>query len=164
MRCKYWAGIAASIVLGLIFAISGSGKLPVQDEFLKILLTTSFFHPVLVHIAAHYLPWAELILGLLLIIGVATKIMSSFCAVLILAFIANNSWLIFHGQGYEPCGCLGILDRLIEGNLSTMQSLYLDIGMLALVVIILLSHPGSFLTIRPWFFEEARIGGDEGGT
>ena len=156
MRYGYWAGIGASIILGLILIVAGLGKLPNQAEFLATILSKSFLTPLLAHLVGLCLPAIEVLLGSLLILGIATKIMASLSAVLIMGFIAHNSWVITHGLGHEPCSCLGILERLFQGEFSTTEALYLDIGMLALVLIILLSYPESFSTIRPWFFKEDR--------
>jgi len=157
MRNRYWAGIGASIILGLIFIASGLGKLPYQGEFLAIILSGSFLTPLLAHIVGRWLPAIEIVLGLLLIFGIATKFMASLSSVLIAAFIAHNSWVINHGLGHKPCGCLGALERLLLGEFSTTEALYMDIGMLALVLIILLSYPGNFFTIRPWFLRGGKI-------
>ena len=143
---RQWAGVGASIVLGLIFIASSLGKLPHQVEFLAIILPKSFLTPLLAQLVASWLPWIELVLGSLLILGIAAKIMASFSAVLIVTFIYYNSWMISHGLGHESCGCFG------EVPLSNMGALYFDIGMLALVVIILFCYPRHFFTIRPWFF------------
>ena len=101
---------------------------------------------------AYALPWVEYVIGVLLIIGISAKLVVSLSTVLIAAFIANNSWMIAHGLAYEPCGCFGIFEKVFLGELSTMESLYLDIVMLALVLLIVSYYPGRFLTVRPWFF------------
>jgi len=69
------------------------------------------------------------------------------------AFIGNNSWLLSQGLGYEPCTCFGVADRIFQGTLSTTGALYVDIGMLALAMIIILFYPGKLLTIRPLFLK-----------
>jgi len=149
---KHWLAIGASILLGLIFFTFGLGKI-YPSEFL---VSTLLFPPLLAYQVARWLPWVarwlpwiEMVLGSLLIIGIATKLMASFSVVLIVAFIANNSWLIYHGLGYKPCGCSGHLSTM-----SVINSLYLDIGMLVLVFIILSCYPGNFLSIRPYFLEK----------
>jgi len=138
MRNRYWAGIGASIILGLILIVSGLGKLPNQAEFLATILSKSFLPPLLAHLVSRWLPAIEVALGSLLI-------------------IAHNSWVIYQGLGYEPCGCLGILDRFLQGKFSTINALYMDIGMLALVLIILLCYPGKFFAIHPWFLRRGKI-------
>jgi len=151
MRGKHWLAIGASILLGLVFIVSGLGKLPYHGEFLALVLSKSLLTLPQAIIIAHWVPWVELVLGSLLIIGIAAKFMASFSAALIVVFIANNSWMISLGLGGEPCGCFGNVEHLALAQLSNIEALYLDIGMLALTVIILFCYPGNFLTIRPWF-------------
>ncbi len=154
MRYIHWAGIAAGILLGLVFFVAGLGKLPVQTEAYMIIfgLQRALLHPTLANHIDIWLPRVELALGLLLIVGVATKFMTSFASVLIAAFIFNNSWEIARGAGENACGCFGANSFL--GYLSNTQALYLDIGMLALVSVILLWYPGNWLTARPWFLRK----------
>ncbi|MBA7669363.1 hypothetical protein ES703_77493 [subsurface metagenome] len=157
MRYRYWIAIGASVILGLIFATAGVGKLLEQTETFKIFLTLprAFFTPTLVvQIVSVWLPPVELILGLLLIIGIAAKLIATFSSVLIGAFIANNSWLLSQGFGYKPCSCFGVLEIILRGKLSTAGALYLDIIMLALVFTIIFCYPSNFLAIRPWFFRK----------
>ena len=159
MRYRYWAGVGASIILGVIFIVAGLGKLLRQTEASWIVATLpeAILPPTLTGVVTHGLPWIELIVGSLLILGLASKLVASYSAVLISAFIANNSWLIYHGLIYEPCGCFGIFERVFLGKLSTVGSLYLDIGLLALVSTILLWYPGRFFAIHPWFLRGGKI-------
>ncbi len=162
-RCRYWVSVGASIVLGLIFGIAGLGKLLRQAETYRIFYASdkALLTPALAGVLSVWLPRIELIVGLLLIIGVATKLIVIFSSVLIAAFIANNSWLLSQGLGYEPCGCFGILEIIFRGSLSTTGALYLDIGMLALAFMAIFWYPGNLLTTRLWFFEVA-LDGDKG--
>ena len=159
MHYKRRAGIAAGIILGLIFAAAGLGKLLHQPEALTVffnpapdLLTATFFK--------FFFTWLspiELVLGLLLIIGVAARLMATLSSVLIAGFIANNGWLLSQGMGDEPCGCFGGAERIIQARLSTMNSLYLDIAMLALALVILFFYPVDYFDIRPWFLARGKI-------
>ncbi len=159
MRYRYWVGVGASIILGLIFVASGLGKLLQQGETFRIFYTpdTAFLTPVLADTISACLPPIELIVGLLLIFGIATKLIAVFYSVLIAAFIANNSYLLSRGLGYEPCECFGILEIVLGGKLSTTGALYLDIGMLALALIILFWYRSNFLNIYPWFSGRGKI-------
>ena len=159
MQRKRWLAIVASMLLGLIFVAAGLGKLLQHAEVFRIyfasypsylldLLSPAFFEAIFV-----WLPPIELTIGLLLIIGIEAKLMAVFSSVLVAGFMANNSWLISQGLKYESCGCFGIIEKLTQARLSTVSALYIDIGMLALVVIILLYYPGNFITVRPWFLE-----------
>ena len=155
MRYRHWIGIAAGILLGLIFLVAGLGKLPVQTEAYMIIfgLQRALLHPTLANHIDTWLPRVELALGLLLMAGIATRLMTSFSSVLIAAFIFNNGWEIARGAGENPCGCFG--ENSFLGYLSNTQALYIDIGMLALVAVVLLWYPGNWLTARPWFLKKS---------
>ena len=161
MLNRHWLAIGASILLGLVFVVAGLGKLLQPAEAFKIFFTSypaylvDFLTPVFFKAIFTWLPRIELIVGLLLIMGIAAKLMAAFSSMLIAGFIANNSWLLSQGLGYEPCsGCFGMLERITQARLSTVGALYLDIGMLVFVLIILFCYPGNFLTTRPWFFRK----------
>ena len=150
---KKGAGILAAAVLGLIFLIAGLGKLPTQTDAYTILLVLRKIPLTLllsdyVHIA---FPVLEIILGLALVAGIAAKLAASFSVLLVGAFIFNNLWLIQKGLGQEPCYCFGGSLNWLLGVVSTQEALYIDIGMLALVCLVVACYPGKWLTLRPWF-------------
>ena len=156
MRGKYWLAVGASILLGLIFVTAGVGKLSNQAEFLAVIVPTTLFTPLQARIIAYWLPWIELALGLLLILGISMKFMAGASSLFIVGFIFYNTWVIQHGSGYSGCGCWGDIEEEFQILSSSTAALYSDIGMLALVSIILVFYPGNFLTARPWFLERGR--------
>ena len=145
------------MVLGFIFLIAGIGKLPAQTDAYTILLVLRKIPLMLllsdyVHIV---FPILEIILGLLLIAGIAPKVMAVFSSVLVGAFIFNNLWLVQKGLGQEPCYCFGGSFNWLIGVISTKEALYVDIGMLALVCLILTCYRGNWFDVRPWFFKKS---------
>ncbi len=162
MRCRYVLSVVASIILGLVFTIAGAGKLLnlAETDSIPYSPDAVSLAPILASgFSAWFPPVVELILGLLLIIGVATRLMATFSSVLIAIYIGYNGWMIGHGRAYEPCGCLGIFDRIFAGDLSTMQSLFIDVGLLILAAIILFACPGDFFAIRPRFLKSSKRAG-----
>jgi len=158
MRTKYWIGIGASIILGLIFLAAGLGKLVDPAEAFTILTPfQSYLTPSFVRDVFTWLPRIEFIIGCLLIVGVTAKLVAAFSLVLIVSFIVNNSWMLSRGLGYKPCGCLGILERITQLKLTASGALYLDLTMLVLVFAILTCYPGNFFRIQPWFLPRGRI-------
>jgi hypothetical protein len=154
-RYKYWGGIGAGTFIGLMFVSAGFGKLPHQGEYWGLLLSdysNSIMLLRLIDIVKQWLPWMEIVLGSLLIAGIASKIAASFSSFLILGFIANNIWMISQGAGREPCGCFGKFEAFL-GTLSAENALCMDLGMLVLILIIFLYYPGNFFSIRPWFLQ-----------
>ena len=156
MRYRHWLGLGASITLGVIFLVSGIGKLLLQGELFETYFPgfLDFLTLDQTRLLFYGLPYVEIAIGALLIAGVATKLVAALTSLLIAAFIASNVWFITHGMAFKPCDCLGIFDRLFQSKLSTQQSLYIDIAMLALILITLLCYQRNFTDIRPWFLKK----------
>jgi uncharacterized membrane protein YphA (DoxX/SURF4 family) len=151
--------LGSSIFLGLTLLVSGTGKIPGQAEFIDALLQ-SFWTPPVAYFIGYCLPWAEVALGVLLLFGVLPRIAAGLCLPLIAGFMANNSWALSQGiEQFPQCGhCFGIWEEWL-GSISPLQALGLDIVLFCLALIILLLHPGGFLTFRPWFIK--RKGGEK---
>ena len=149
--------------MGLIFIAAGVGKLLHPADVFKNFVNP---FPDLLTLASIktffiWLSRIEITVGLLLVIGIAVKLVAAFSLALIAGFIANNSWILSRGLGYEPCGCFGLLERIIQVKLSTIDSLYLDIVMLALALIILFFYQGKFFNIYPWFLARGKIASEK---
>jgi uncharacterized membrane protein YphA (DoxX/SURF4 family) len=152
---KYWGGIIASTFIGLMFVTAGFGKLPHQGEYWGLIVFDYFDSTTLLRltdIVKKWLPWVEIIFGSLLIVGIASKIVTSFFSVLIFGFMVNNIWMISNGAGREPCGCFGKFEEFL-GTLSAKSSLVMDLGMLVLVWTVFMYYPGNFFRIKPWFLQ-----------
>ncbi len=150
MRYRYWIAFGASILLALVFITSGVGKLMGQSAFL-LALSTYIISPDAAAWVTSWLPWVELVLGACLLVGIFPQIAAGISTLLIAAFIMHNGWMIANGFGHEPCGCLGVLERLFTGELSTMGSLYVDIALVILALAVYFCYPGRLLNTRPWF-------------
>ena len=154
--------LAAGILIGIVLIASGSGKIfgfgevPGQTiEFIGLIIpdalltagTVYFIYDILM---PYIIPWAELSIGLLLIIGFMPKFMSVFCILLSLVFMGNNAWAISQGLAkYPTCECFGIWEEIF-GGLTPVQSLGIDIGLFILALIIIFIHPGGFWSSRKW--------------
>ncbi len=156
MRYRYWIAFVASILLALVFLTAGVGKLMGQSAFL-LQISTYIVSEGAAAMVASWLPWVELVLGLCLLVGIFPQIVSGISTLLIAAFIMHNGWMIGQGFGQEPCGCLGILDRVFTGELSTVGSLYVDIGLIVLALAVYFCYPGRLLNTRPWFLRWREI-------
>ena len=155
MRYRYWIAFGASILLALVFLTSGVGKLMGQSAFL-LTVSTFVLSPQFASLLASWLPWVEIVLGLCLLVGIFPQIVSGITALLVAAFAMHNGWMIGQGLGYEPCHCLGILDQLM-GEMSTITSLYVDIGLIVLALAVYFCYPGRVLNTRPWFLRWREI-------
>ena len=154
--------LVASILVGLTLLIAGSGKafgfgeIPGQTmEFIGMIFPDALLTPEVAYFIGdiflqYIIPWAELSLGILLILHIWPRLVAALCLPLTLAFMANNSWMIHEGlEEYPECPCFGIWETIL-GPVSPLQSLCIDIGLLALALTIIFVHPGGFLSSPPW--------------
>ena len=158
-RNKHSISIGASIILGLIFIVAGLGKMLHQPDTVRIFYIPlpNFPTQAMAKSVFNWLPRLELIVGLLLITGIAAKLVAIFSLTLIAGFITHNSLLIRHGLASEPCDCLGKLVKVPITDLSVAGALGVDVVMLALILIILLWYRKNFLNISPWFLARGKI-------
>jgi putative oxidoreductase len=137
------------ILLGLVLLVSGAGKLPGQAEFVDVLLG-SFWTPTIAFFISHVLPWIEVILGAVLLLGVFPRIAAVLSLPLIVGFMTNNIWAISQGKTFGSCGCWGIFEELF-GGMTPVQALGMDIALLFLALTIIILHPAPFLSFQSWF-------------
>ena len=148
---RRWVIIGSAILAGLILLVSGIVKLPGKTEFANVLLE-SFWTPGVAYFIAYSLPWVEICLGALLLLGILWRIAAAFCIQLFLGFMANNSWALNEGiDKFPACAhCFGKLENYL-GSLSPLGALIFDVVLLLLVLGVLLLNKEGFLTVSPWF-------------
>jgi len=138
------------ILLGLVLLISGVGKLPGQAEFADVLLG-SFWTPTVATLISHVLPWVEVVLGAVLLLGVFPRLAATLSLPLLAGFMANNVWAISQGMEQFPdCGCFGIFEELF-GSLTPVQALSMDIVLILFAVTVIVFHPARFFSFGSWF-------------
>ena len=162
----------ACVIVGLLLLAGGTGKLfgygelPGQSiEFLGVIIpdwmgTPAFYQFIGEILFPWVLPIIETIMGISLIIGFVPRLMATITIPLSVAFLANNAWTI--GQGidkFPDCACFGIWEEIF-GVLSPFQSLFLDIGMIILAIVIIILFQGRYLGSRPWLLKSEGNKGD----
>jgi uncharacterized membrane protein YphA (DoxX/SURF4 family) len=156
MRYRYKIAFGASMALAVVFIVAAVGKLLGHGAFL-LTVSTFVLNPGFAAMLATWLPWLELAVGLCLLVGIVPQIVSGVSVLLVAAFILHNVWMIINGFGHEACGCLGLMERIFGGNMSTTTSLYVDIGLIVLALAVYFLYPGRVLNVRPWFFRWREI-------
>ncbi len=151
MRSLNWFAISAGIILGLIFLAAGLGKLLNPMGSSIIFVFPEFLPTALDKFIYQWLPSIEVLIGVLLITGIAARLVASLALALTVSMIANNSILLVQGLGDKPCGCFGEAERLAQLSLSVTGALYIDVAMLILGFMILFFYRGRFININPWF-------------
>ncbi len=169
LQTRATVSLVASILIGLTFLLSGSGKvfgygeMPGQTmQFIGAIIPDAWLTPRLALFVGdmlfpYIIPWTELCLGILLLVRIWPRFFATITLPLIAAFMANNAWYISQGRiAFTPCDCFGIWERFL-GTLTHVQSLYIDIALFALALTIVIVHPGGFFSSPPWLAKfEAR--------
>ncbi|MCL2669406.1 MAG: DoxX family membrane protein [Syntrophaceae bacterium] len=91
--------ITPQLFYGLVFLISGTGKLPGQAEFADILLQ-SFWNPLMAFLIAHLLPWTGLFLGIALLLNLFPRLAS-------LPGIGDRPYFTLTAYSASGSGCFG---------------------------------------------------------
>ena len=142
--------VVPCVLLGLMLLVSGAGKLPGQAEFADVLLG-SFWTPTVADFISHVLPWIEVVLGAILIVGVFPRLTATLTLPLLAAFMPNNIWAISQGlEKFPDCGCFGVLEEIF-GSISPVQAMSMDIVLILFAVTIIIFYPAPYLSFQSWF-------------
>jgi len=95
---EYLIALGPRIFLGLFLVVSGIGKVPGRTEFIDVLMG-SFWTPTMAFLIGQCLPWAELVLGLVLLVGIFPRIAAALCIPITIGFIASNCLALSQGMG-----------------------------------------------------------------
>ena len=126
------------LVLGglFIYAAATKGLYPFQEPFLFAMAVSSYrLLPEWAVIGvSRTLPWLEIVLGVLLVVGWRLRWLATFAAVLLGVFITAMG--VTYARGIEAdCGCFGL------GEPISPMTLLRDSGILAIAV---------FLAVQSW--------------
>ena len=103
---KNWVSLVARLTLGIVLIVAGAKKLPNLEG--SVLATNAYqiLPYELVKLVGYGLPFAEVGLGLLLVIGLFTRLSGLLGALLMLAFIIAITSVWIRGISID-CGCFG---------------------------------------------------------
>lgn len=138
--------------LGLAGVWLVSGALKAADPLQTTVAVDAYdvLPPVGVEVVAALLPWVEIALGLLLLVGLGTRLVAVLSGLLMLAFIAGVAQAWVRGLSID-CGCFGGGGQVEPGRTAYVTELLRDTGFLALA---------AWLVVRPrtLFALDSRLG------
>ena len=135
--------------VGIVFLISGAGKLPERALFIEKVEEFHLLPDVLARFYGNVLPWVEIAIGALLIIGLLSRFTAVVAMLSSLSFIVANSVVLYRGLNLE-CGCFGE-----TAVLQTRDALIIDCVML-IVAFLILIHRGEFLSLDSLIFRKKK--------
>ena len=100
--------IGLRLFVGTVFLIAGISKLPMQSEWIEVMMPYKILPLSLAHAYASVLPWLEITIGSCLILGLFTKVFSLVSVPIIASFIVANAWILSLDPG-GACHCFGEL-------------------------------------------------------
>lgn len=134
-----WVGLVARLALGGVLIVAGSLKIPYPYKAAAAMRAYQLLPNSLASLLGYILPWFEVGLGLLLILGVALRLTGLFGALLMVLFIAAISSAWARGLTID-CGCFGGGGEVAPGQTKYLQEIVRDIGLAA---------AGTYLSWRP---------------
>jgi uncharacterized membrane protein YphA (DoxX/SURF4 family) len=143
----------AAVIIGLVLIISGTGKIPGQTEFAWALAKT-FWTPALANFISKFLPWLELCLGVMLLLGTFAKIAAILVIPLTICFTLNNVWALNHHiYKFTTCSsCFGIWENYI-GHLTPIGAMLIDVFLMVLALTVIFCSSLKCFELRPWFIQ-----------
>lgn len=92
------------LVVGFIFLSFGASKIGIADQFAADIAKYAIMPEFSLNIVAIILPWLEIVVGILLILGVRLRASAIFSILLLLTFIAFVGFAMMMGFDIN-CGC-----------------------------------------------------------
>ena len=101
-----WFGVLVRLVVGGVWIAAGLIKLPDPAESVRAVRAYQLLPEATVHAVGYGLPMLEIVVGLLLVVGLGTRIAAGISAVLFVLFIVGISSAWARGLQID-CGCFG---------------------------------------------------------
>jgi uncharacterized membrane protein YphA (DoxX/SURF4 family) len=94
------------LILGGTFVYASLGKIIHPQNFIKAISSYRILPDFLVNVVGYLLPWIEILFGIALIVGVATRVSAMFLSILLAIFIIALLSALLRGIDID-CGCFG---------------------------------------------------------
>lgn len=101
-----WAGVAARLVLGGVWLAAGLLKIGDPTENVRAVRAYDLLPEAVVPAVGHALPVLEIALGIMLLVGLATRLSAAVSVGLLVAFVVGIASAWARGLSIE-CGCFG---------------------------------------------------------
>jgi uncharacterized membrane protein YphA (DoxX/SURF4 family) len=138
-RALDWVGTWARLGLAVVWLVSGGLKAIDPDQTYVAVRAYDVLPAGGVELVAALLPWVELALGVLLLLGVGTRLAAGAAVALLLVFVAGVTQAWARGLSID-CGCFGGGGAVPPGETAYVEELLRDAAFIALA---------AWLIVRP---------------
>ena len=138
-----WIGLISRLTLGGVLTLAGYLKLDELDKSQMAVRAYEMLPVSLANLIGVVLPFAEIFMGLLLIVGAGTRIMGILSALLMLVFVVGISQAWARGLSID-CGCFGGGGQVAPGEANYLTPLLRDAGLAALGIYLFIYPQSKF--------------------
>ena len=138
-----WLTLLARLILGAVLLVAGALKVPNLPKSAMAVRAYEMLPIPIANFLGYTLPWIEIGLGLLLIVGVTVKISGALGAFTMLAFIIAIAQAWARGLSID-CGCFGGGGTIDPEDTKYLSEIIRDIGLMGLGIFLYLYPKGRF--------------------
>jgi len=138
-----WITLLARLILGGVLLVAGALKVGNLQKSAMAVRAYELLPTTIANFLGYVLPWLEIGLGLLLILGVAVSISGLFGAIIMFAFIIAIAQAWARGLSID-CGCFGGGGPIDPSQTKYLSEIIRDIGLLGLGIFLYYFPKGRF--------------------
>lgn len=138
-----WLTLLSRLILGGVLIVAGALKIGNLQKSAMSVRAYEMLPIWLANFFGYALPWIEIGIGALLILGVAVRIMGALGALIMLGFIIAIAQAWARGLSID-CGCFGGGGTIDPEDTKYLSTILRDIGFLALGVFLYFYPKGRF--------------------
>ena len=138
-----WLTLLSRLTLGVVLLVAGGLKIGNLPKSAMAVRAYELLPVSLANFLGYTLPWIEIGLGLLLIVGVSVKISGALGALTMLAFIIAIAQAWARGLSID-CGCFGGGGAIDPEDTKYLSEIIRDIGLMALGIFLYFYPKGRF--------------------
>ena len=140
---KPWLTLLARLILGGVLIVAGALKVGNLQKSAMSVRAYEMLPIWLANFFGYALPWVEIGIGALLVLGVAVRMMGALGALIMLGFIIAIAQAWARGLSID-CGCFGGGGAIDPEDTKYLSTILRDIGFLALGVFLYFYPKGRF--------------------
>ena len=138
-----WLTLLSRLILGVVLLVAGGLKIGNLPKSAMAVRAYELLPVSLANFLGYTLPWIEIGLGLLLIVGVTVKISGALGTLTMLAFIIAIAQAWARGLSID-CGCFGGGGAIDPEDTKYLSEIIRDIGLMALGIFLYFYPKGRF--------------------
>lgn len=101
-----WVTTVARLVLGVVLIVAGALKIGSPSDSVVAVKAYQLLPETIAEMAGYILPILEIVVGVLLVVGLLTRVAAIIAGLLMFAFVFGIAWAWTHGLRID-CGCFG---------------------------------------------------------